>query len=156
MTDQILGVLRILFLALVYLFFARVLWSVWNEVRSPISSAAGGTATTTGLFGGRKVATGRGAITLVVVEPRTRRGDAFTLSDAIAIGRDSDNDVCVPDDTFMSGHHARLEVRPEGPWLIDLASTNGTFVNGQRVHADRSLHRGDRIQTGSTVLEVRA
>ena len=155
MTDQILGVLRILFLCLVYLFFARVLWSVWNEVRTPISST-GGTASSAGLFGGRKVATGKGALTLVVVEPRSRRGDAFTLSDALAIGRDADNDVCVPDDTFMSGHHARLEVRPEGPWLIDLASTNGTFVNGQRVHADRSVHRGDRIQAGSTVLEVRA
>lgn len=155
MTDQILSVLRILFLGLIYLFFARVLWSVWSEVRSP-ASPAGATAAATGIFGGRKRVVRTGAMTLVFVEPRSRRGTAHTLSDVLTIGRDADNDICLGDDTFMSGHHARLEVRPEGPWLVDLASTNGTFVNGQRVTGDRSVRRGDRIQVGSTVLEVRS
>lgn len=155
MTDQVLGALRILFLALVYLFFARVLWSVWSEVRTPV----GGTttaATGTGVFGGRKIPAGKGRLVFVMVEPRSRRGDSFTLSDSLTIGREPDNDISVPDDTFISGHHARLEVRPSGSWLVDLESTNGTYVNGQRIDGDRSVRRGDRVQVGSTVLEVRS
>lgn len=155
MTDQILSVLRIAFLALIYLFFARVLWSVWSEVRSPVSPV-GRTAAATGLFGGRKRAGRSGALTVVFVEPRSRRGDAHVLSNVLTVGRDPDNDIDMPGDTFMSGHHARLEVRPEGCWLVDLDSTNGTFVNGQRVNGDRSIRRGDRVQVGSTVLEVHA
>jgi pSer/pThr/pTyr-binding forkhead associated (FHA) protein len=53
----------------------------------------------------------------------------------------------------MSGTHASLEIRPDGVWLIDHASTNGTFLNGQRVNADKSVRKGDRIQAGSVVLE---
>lgn len=155
MTDQILSALRILLLVLIYLFFARVLWSVWSEVRSPVSVGTAPRAVA-GMFGGRRRVGRSGAMTLVFVEPRSRRGSAITLSDVLAIGRDTENDICVADDTFMSGHHARLEVRPEGTWLVDLGSTNGTFVNGQRVDADRSVRRGDRIQVGSTVLEVRS
>jgi pSer/pThr/pTyr-binding forkhead associated (FHA) protein len=56
----------------------------------------------------------------------------------------------------MSSHHARIEIRPEGVWVVDLDSTNGTFVNGQRVTGDRSLRKGDRLQVGSTVLEMRS
>jgi hypothetical protein len=36
MTDQLLAVLKVALLALVYLFFARVLWAVWSEVRTPV------------------------------------------------------------------------------------------------------------------------
>jgi pSer/pThr/pTyr-binding forkhead associated (FHA) protein len=38
-------------------------------------------------------------------------------------------------------------------WIIDHNSTNGTFVNGQRVSADKSVRKGDRIQAGAVVLE---
>jgi hypothetical protein len=41
MTDQLLTVLKILLLALIYLFFARVLWAVWSEVRTPVAVAPG-------------------------------------------------------------------------------------------------------------------
>lgn len=154
MTDQVLLVLRVLLLALVYLFFARVLWAVWSEVRFPVARAGSSTAPV-GAFGGRRSRARGGKAVLVLIEPRSRRGEAFTLSDSLSIGRDGDNDIAIHDDTFVSGHHARVEVRPEGTWLVDLGSTNGTFVNGQRVDGDRSLRGGDRIQAGSAVLEVR-
>jgi pSer/pThr/pTyr-binding forkhead associated (FHA) protein len=92
----------------------------------------------------------------VIVEPRQHRGASFTLSNSLTLGRVDDNDIALDDDTFMSSHHARIEVRPEGVWVVDLASTNGTFVNGQRVTGDRSLRKGDRLQVGSTVLEMRS
>ena len=51
------------------------------------------------------------------------------------------------DDT-VSRHHARLELR-EGRWfLVDLDSSNGTLVNGRRVH-DTEVRPGDRILLGA-------
>ena len=150
MTDQVLNVLKILLLALIYLFFARVLWAVWSEVRMPV--------TANGQLPGMNKASRKrkGASVFVVVEPRQHRGASYTLSNALAIGRTADNDVAFDDDTFMSSHHARIEIRPEGVWVVDLESTNGTFVNGQRLSGERSVRKGDRIQAGSTVLEMRS
>ena len=149
MTDQVLNALKLLFLALVYVFFARVLWAVWSEVRMPVATAR---TTATKKIGKKR----KGAPTFVIVEPREHRGASFTLSNALSIGRTDDNDIAIDDDTFMSSHHARLEVRPEGVWLVDLDSTNGSFVNGQRVTGERSVRKGDRLQVGSTVLEMRS
>lgn len=149
MTDQVLNALKIVLLALIYLFFARVLWAVWSEVRTPV-------ATTGKIIGsGAKDKKRSDAGVFVIVEPRQHRGASFTLSNTLTLGRVDDNDIALDDDTFMSSHHARIEVRPEGVWVVDLESTNGTFVNGQRVTGDRSLRKGDRLQVGSTVLEVR-
>jgi pSer/pThr/pTyr-binding forkhead associated (FHA) protein len=51
------------------------------------------------------------------------------------------------DDT-VSRHHARLELR-DGRWfLVDLDSSNGTLVNGRRVH-DVEVRPGDRIRLGA-------
>jgi pSer/pThr/pTyr-binding forkhead associated (FHA) protein len=66
------------------------------------------------------------------------------------IGRDS-HQVAIPiPDKRLSRHHAAIQYRqPEGFYLIDLKSTNGTFVNGERVHHSTRLHDGDRIRLGS-------
>jgi pSer/pThr/pTyr-binding forkhead associated (FHA) protein len=150
MTDQVLNVFKIALLALIYLFFARVLWAVWSEVRTPV-------ATTGKMIGSRtKDKSRKGVSVFVIVEPRQHRGASFTLSNSLTLGRVADNDIALDDDTFMSSHHARIEIRPEGVWVVDLDSTNGTFVNGQRVTGDRSLRKGDRLQVGSTVLEMRS
>jgi pSer/pThr/pTyr-binding forkhead associated (FHA) protein len=151
MTDQLLTALKILLLALIYLFFARVLWAVWSEVRTPVAVAQG-----TGKGRAKKKSTPKGASVFVVIEPKQHRGRTYTLSNALAIGRLDDNDIIVEDDTFISSHHARLEIRPEGVWVVDLQSTNGSFVNGQRLTGERSVRKGDRIQVGSTVLEMRS
>jgi hypothetical protein len=150
MTDQVLNVFKIALLALIYLFFARVLWAVWSEVRTPV-------ATTGRIVGSRtREKKRKGSSVFVIVEPRQHRGASFTLSNSLTLGRVADNDIALDDDTFMSSHHARIEIRPEGVWVVDLESTNGTFVNGQRVTGDRSLRKGDRLQVGSTVLEMRS
>jgi pSer/pThr/pTyr-binding forkhead associated (FHA) protein len=151
MTDQLLTVLKILLLALIYLFFARVLWAVWSEVRTPVATTPG-----TGKGRAKKKSVPKGASVFVVIEPKQHRGRTYTLSNALAIGRLDDNDIIIDDDTFISSHHARIEVRPEGVWVVDLKSTNGSFVNGQRLTGERSVRKGDRIQVGSTVLEMRS
>ena len=158
MTDLVFAALKILFLALMYLFFGRVLWAVWSEVRTPVAPRAGAARSTGGETRGRFPLPRRrakGAWTFVVMEPREERGHRFTLASVLTIGRDPDCDIAMPDDQFMSGRHAKLEVRPDGAWLVDLNSTNGCLVNGRRIQGERQLRAGDRVQTGNTVLETR-
>ena len=155
MTDALLNALKLMLLALIYLFFGRVLWAVWSEVRTPVMPAArvgGGTASR----GRVKKSVGKGVPMFVVIEPKQHRGATYTLSSVLAIGRLEDNDIVIDDDSFISSHHARIEIRPEGSWVVDLGSTNGCYVNGQRVADERSVRKGDRIQVGSTVLEMRS
>lgn len=154
MTDQLLNILKVALLALLYLFFARVVWAVWSEVRTPVAAGTsrGGRAST----GSQSAATRipRGATTFVVIEPKEMRGSRFHLGSSLTIGRSSEADISIANDSYASQQHARIEVRADGVWIVDLGSTNGTFVNGNRVSADKSLRKGDRVQTGSTVLEM--
>lgn len=150
MTDQIPDSVNYLLLVLLYLFFGRVLWAVWSEVRTPSiprwTRHGGSTAP--------RRTTDKGALTFVVIEPRADRGRAFTLSSTLTIGREN-CDIVLEGDSFISSRHACIETRPDGAWLVDLASTNGTYLNGTRISEDRLLRKGDRIQVGSAVLELR-
>jgi pSer/pThr/pTyr-binding forkhead associated (FHA) protein len=57
-------------------------------------------------------------------------------------------------DDFASGHHARFRVA-HGLWYVeDLGSTNGTWLNGRRIHAAQRLKKGDKIKIGHTVVIV--
>ncbi len=70
----------------------------------------------------------------------------------IAIGRGDDNDVVVSD-PLLSRHHARIVPRNGRLVLRDLASRNGTRVNGRAV-TDAVLGAGDRVELGATTLDV--
>ncbi|MBM3323761.1 ATP-binding cassette domain-containing protein, partial [candidate division WOR-3 bacterium] len=70
--------------------------------------------------------------------------------DVLTIGRAPDNDL-VLDFSQVSRHHCRIMRRDDGTHILDLNSTNGTFVNGHRVKEAR-LVIGDRINLGSYTL----
>ena len=78
---------------------------------------------------------------------------SFAQHDSFLIGRNPEAHLCLPDDRFFSRNHCLLEMNPPHSFLRDLGSTNGTFLNGQRVK-DASLKNGDRIQCGETILVV--
>ncbi len=60
----------------------------------------------------------------------------------------------VINDEFASGHHARFRVA-HGLWYLeDLGSTNGTWLNGRRIHAAQRLKKGDKIKIGHTEVTV--
>ncbi|MFV0309122.1 MAG: FHA domain-containing protein [Desertimonas sp.] len=165
-SDQALDILKFVLLGLLYLFFARVLWAVWSEVRRtdtrPAAQAAVGytgehAATVAATRPSRrKPAKGRGGTVarLSVLEPKARRGAVFAVSGDVSIGRDPASTVVIDDDTFVSTHHAKVYVVDGQAMIEDLGSTNGTFHNGNRLHGAALLHRGDRIQFGYTVLEA--
>jgi hypothetical protein len=71
----------------------------------------------------------------------------------VSIGRGLDNDIIL-EDTRVSRKHAQLRYRQRRFWLTDLGSTNGTFVNGERI-AERALRDGDVISLGGLELIFR-
>ena len=66
------------------------------------------------------------------------------------IGRADDNVLVLDGDDYASGHHARVESGLDGTWLVDLGSTNGTYVNAERIEGRRKLRSGDLVQVGDT------
>ncbi len=69
----------------------------------------------------------------------------------ITVGRDSSNDIII-DHPLASRRHARFEQTEEGFFIRDLESTNGTFLNQERVSGARSLHNADQILIADTVI----
>ena len=173
MTDQVLDIFKLALLALLYLFFARVLWAVWSEVRQPGNQrvvhpapapappvAAGASAATLGRRATKPRKGRRGTpARLVILEPKDRKGTAFPIGPGgVSIGREPGNTVIIQGDAFVSGHHAKINAVPEdgGVRVVvdDLGSKNGTFVNGIRIAGQQTIATGDRIQVGYTVLEA--
>jgi pSer/pThr/pTyr-binding forkhead associated (FHA) protein len=70
----------------------------------------------------------------------------------IIVGRSSDLDMVLVED-MVSRKHARINLQPDGIWIEDLGSTNGTFVNGEKIKRAR-LKEGDRILIGTSILKV--
>jgi pSer/pThr/pTyr-binding forkhead associated (FHA) protein len=166
MTDQLLGILKLALLALLYLFFARVLWAVWTEVRGsgqplvPQGPAPRAAEATPVPAKAKRAKRQKGArpsgqvARLVVVEPAARKGATLGVDREITFGRAAGCTVSVPDDAFMSQVHARVYMSEGDVFVEDLDSTNGTFLNGERLHGTRQLFHGDRLQVGHTVLEA--
>jgi len=73
--------------------------------------------------------------------------------DRITIGRRADHDVCLPFPA-VSADHAEIITVMADSFLHDLGSTNGTFVNGERVSSQR-LQDGDRLTIGRTSATFR-
>jgi serine/threonine-protein kinase len=93
-------------------------------------------------------------VTLRVLQgPHSGRSFIFDQHDTFLIGRSDTAHLCLPEDRFFSRNHCLLEIAPPRCYLRDLGSTNGTYVNGQKVQ-EAYLRNGDRIQGGQTVLSV--
>ena len=125
-------VIRLLFLALLYLFLFGIARTLLRDLRA---AAREPTAEL-----GRLV---------VVASPGGEPAAGSTLAiDAITtLGRDVNNAIVV-DDQFASAQHAVLTFRGRTWYLEDLNSTNGTFVNGQPVEGAIPVGYGDEIQIG--------
>jgi FHA domain-containing protein len=96
----------------------------------------------------------RGPRTLVVTAGPLS-GTKITLGDQpILIGRADDSTLVLTDD-FASSRHARLTNRG-GQWYVeDLGSTNGTYLDQQRVQGPLLVNPGVPIRIGQTALELR-
>jgi hypothetical protein len=156
MPEPLLALLKLCALALLYLFFLRVLRAVWAEVNPKLApaGAAGdsGTRSRRGprAGGGRRA---RGTGRLVVLEPKERKGQSWDLSAELTVGRAAGCQITL-DDSYVSQLHARVFRRDDLLYVEDLGSTNGTYLNTRKVTAAVPLQRGDKLKIGSTVMEV--
>lgn len=174
MPESVLAVLKLVFLAVLYLFLARVIRAVWVEIyaerRSAAESVHAGTSEPARSRGRGDVAAPvigpeklskrkakraektKAGYVLKVVEPPEQSGTKFPVVDEMTIGRAPACAVPIKDD-FASQLHARVFRRDGDVFCEDLGSTNGTFLNKKPVHGPNKLAKGDRIQIGNTVLE---
>lgn len=70
--------------------------------------------------------------------------------DLTTIGRASDNTISFADDSNISRYHVEIENRGGGFYLLELGSSNGTTVNGERISAEKMLENGDIITLGNS------
>lgn len=121
---------------------------------APAPASAGAFTDLIGQPGGTQQPATPVATRLVITEG-SREGMEMPLGGGpITIGRSSESNVVIRDD-YTSTNHARLDLRAEGWLLTDLESTNGTFVNGQKVTAPVTIAERTPITIGTTTFELR-
>ena len=133
-----LWILRLAFLALIYLFLTAVVRVLVRDLRAA----------------SREPATELGRL-IVVASPSEEppSGAVFPLDAVTTIGRDVNNAIVV-EDPFASAEHAILTFRGRSWYVEDLGSTNGTFLNGTPVEGTSSMGYGDELQVGEVRLRL--
>jgi hypothetical protein len=151
--QNLLRALEVLVVALIWLFFFRVIRAVWVEVRPPTPR---GVVSEVRAAPPARSAERRSRVErlhLRALEPPERSGQVFELGDEVTLGRAAGCGVRV-DDAYTSSLHARLFRQNGSLWVEDLGSTNGTWVNAERIGSAVKLGKGDLLQVGGTVFEV--
>ncbi len=164
MTDALLTLLKWCLLGLLYLFFFRVLQATWagsrpvaavRRVAAAVPDAGAPVRGRARRGGGGRAAKGRqGPPKLVMVEPQALAGREYVVNGELTIGRAASCHVTL-DDTYISQLHARIWLDGDQVAVEDLGSTNGTYLNNQRVTTKQFASFGDQLRLGGIVMELR-
>jgi len=152
-SDALLTLLKWCLLALVYLFFFRVLQATWfgSTTNVTVRTVA---KPRSGRSQRKQEAVSPAVSHLVVLEPPVLAGRQYSISGDTIIGRAAGCQISL-DDTYISQLHARVSPGDSGMLIEDLGSTNGTYVNRERVTAPVIGGAGDLVQLGGIVMEIR-
>ena len=172
MSELTLIIIRIGFLALLWLFIFIVLYSLRSDLFGPrltplqrvavqsqqnrasatASAPAPADSPTTVT---ERVAPSGGAASQVVITSGPRAGLELDLPETgLSIGRSSGSGLQIKDD-YTSSAHAKI-VRWRDQWMVqDLGSTNGTYVDGKRITEATPLRVGSSVRIGTTTFELR-
>ena len=165
MPEQLLTILKICLLALLYLFFFRVLRAVWAETSDPEALTARArvpvpapvpkpTAPSSSGRRGRRRSRSPEPPSELVVVGGDAAGTVFPIGENLLIGRAGDCHITISE-SFVSSYHAQVKRNAERAVVEDLGSTNGTFVNRARIEGPTVLHPGDVIGVGNIELQAR-
>lgn len=139
MSALVANLLKVAFVGMLYLF----LWQIARAIGTHL-----------GLGRPLRARGGRQAGELLVVRSETQSGMKVSVADSVVLGRSPEAEVLL-DDPYASMFHMRLTMNGDTLMLADLGTTNGTYVNGRRVTTPLPLNKGDSVQVGKTVMEVR-
>ncbi len=139
MTATIVLGLRILLAGALYIFLAWALITLWRELKQQGD-----------ILALRK----RPGIHITARLASGREDKYYFWQTEITIGRNANCDISIMDDA-LSAHHARISYHHTQWWLEDLNSTNGTFINNDRVSVPTVIISSDQIKCGNTVFDIR-
>ena len=152
--EPILIALQAVFLILLYVFIWRVIRSAERGLRTSAPQESFILAPAQAARGRDEAPSSPGRL-VVTRSTVLSAGSTFEAGPVpTTIGRASDNGIALADDDYASGYHARVESGLDGISVVDLNSTNGTFVNGERISGRRRLEEGDILQIGDTELRL--
>lgn len=159
MSELTLTIIKLGFLAVLWLFVLSAVSVIRSDLFGSKVSRAGAAARAerpvrTGPTPDRPRRRKRGEPTRAVVVEGASKGMSVGLDEGpLTIGR---GEVCElrVDDEYVSTRHALLR-RENGTWYAeDLGSTNGTFVDGSRIHGPTRVGQGVPLRVGKTVVEL--
>jgi pSer/pThr/pTyr-binding forkhead associated (FHA) protein len=161
-SELTLLVLRIAFLAVLWGFVFAIVYALRSDLfgqkvrRMPAAPGANTTAPAPRAQAPRPAAPQAPVFaTRLVITSGAKEGLEIVLPDEqLTIGRSSESGLVIRDD-YTSTHHARLLRWPDG-WVIqDLDSTNGTFLDGNRIIVPTVIPLGATVRIGTTSFELR-
>jgi pSer/pThr/pTyr-binding forkhead associated (FHA) protein len=136
MTGIIFLILRFLIAACLYGFVAWAIFTLWKELQSQSQA----------------VQTRPSPEITITCQENEELIKSFTTSE-VNLGRDAACDFMVSDET-ISAFHARLSFHHNQWWLEDLQSTNGTFLNEERLYTPTVVMSGDELKLGTISLSI--
>ncbi len=157
MDEPLAVALKFGFLAVLYLF---LLWIARSSMRDLARFEGAAAAEPAQAPGGRRrsalpdLAAGVDPKLEVVAAMGYEPGTTFDVRTGATLGRSDGADILV-DDPFASSAHARIFVRGEFMYVEDMASTNGTYLNGRQLKTAERLKMADVIRIGDTEYRYR-
>ena len=128
--------LRILISIVLYLFLGLTVFTLWRELR----------------LAGEKSSSALVPEISLIYTDALEQTRTFNQAE-VMVGREASSDLVVPDDT-VSSHHARLRYHHKQWWVEDLQSTNGTFLNEERLYTPTVVVAGDELTLGNVSLRL--
>jgi hypothetical protein len=155
MSEIAVTVVKVLFLALLWLFILSAVSVVRSDLFGrTVSADDGPPALEDPRPPARKVRRQRGAPRALTISQGPQQGESGTFADhVILVGRGADCQLVLEDD-YVSTRHARVVDGPDGVYVEDLGSTNGTYVNNQRITAPTAIGFSDVVRIGRTILRL--
>jgi pSer/pThr/pTyr-binding forkhead associated (FHA) protein len=97
---------------------------------------------------------GKAPVVVIIRNAKGKKLSTTKLSGTMQIGRDESCEIR-PDDSYLSQFHAKLYAN-DGVWFVeDLGSTNGTYLNQNRLTGPVEIHAGDTLRVGEITMELR-
>ncbi len=130
-------ILRILMVVALYGFLFWMMITIWNDLKFHSQ-----------ILGQKKIPQ-----ILLSTDGDPEAAKRAYAQNEVIIGREESCDFFIPD-PVISSRHARLVYRNTHWWIEDLMSTNGTYLNDERVESPAILINGDELRIGKTILLV--